>query len=234
MKRYWIGLAVAAVVVAVGVYLYAGRDQVVSSNVVVVQAPPAGATPAAPAQRPNANLPNAGYPFLDTSILKPPAGAKVAIWEFEDLECPACARAYPIVHAAAAQYKVPVVRHDYPWSFHVWSFDAAVTARYIQDKLSPELAEEFRKDVFAGQQLIASKDDLASFTTRWFQAHGKTLPFVMDPGGACKAEVEADRALGDRLGVHSTPCILVVTQNKWVQVSDPSKLDATIAAAVGG
>ena len=37
--------------------------------------------------------------FQDTSMLKPPAGAKVAIYEFDDLECPACAHALPIVHA---------------------------------------------------------------------------------------------------------------------------------------
>jgi protein-disulfide isomerase len=231
MKKYWIVLMVAAVVVAIAAYKYARRDQMVGEEVVVMQ-PGGGGTQAPASQTPKANLPNAGYPFLDTSILKPPAGAKVAIYEFEDLECPACARAYPIVHAAAAQYKIPVVRHDYPWFFHVWSFDAAVTARYIQDKISPQLADEFRRDVFANQTLIASKDDLGRFTTKWFQEHGKTMPFVIDPDGACKQEVEADHALGDRLGVHSTPCIFVVTQSKWVQVNDVSQLDRMVEAAI--
>jgi protein-disulfide isomerase len=64
------------------------------------------------------------------SALKPPAGAKVAIVEFDDLECPSCAHAVPIIEKAAAQYKIPVVHHDYPLTeIHVWSFDAAVTAR---------------------------------------------------------------------------------------------------------
>ncbi len=40
-------------------------------------------------------------------MVKPPAGARVAIYEFEDLECPACAHAYPIVHAAIDKYKIP-------------------------------------------------------------------------------------------------------------------------------
>jgi protein-disulfide isomerase len=224
------------VVVAVGAYEYAQRDRVVSSNTIVLRDQSDGsaaAAQAAPAQR-EKEQPNGGYPFKDTSVLKPPAGAKVAIYEFEDLECPACRNAYPIVHAAAAQYKIPVVRRDYPWSFHIWSFDAAVTARYIQDKLSPQLADDFRRDVFASQTTIASKDDLASFTTKWFQAHGQTLPFVMDPGGTCKQEVEADRALGDRVGVHSTPCIFVVTQSKWVAVpySEIGQLNRTIEAVL--
>ena len=46
------------------------------------------------------------------------------------------------------------------------------------------------------------------------------MPFVMDASGACKDEVKADRALGDRLGVRSTPCILVVSQTGFVQVMD--------------
>ena len=34
--------------------------------------------------------------FRDTTILRPPAGSKVAIIVFEDLGCPACARAHPL------------------------------------------------------------------------------------------------------------------------------------------
>src|ERR1700726_1120635 len=103
-------------------------------------------------------------PYRDTSMLRAPAGAPVAIYEFEDLECPACARAFPIVHAAIERYKIPLVRHDFPLKMHIWSFDAAVTARYLQDKVSPKIAEDFRRDVFANQMSIASKDDLESFT----------------------------------------------------------------------
>lgn len=101
--------------------------------------------------------PNSGNAFKDTSMLKPPAGAKVAIYKFEDLECPACAHAYPIVHAAADRYKIPIVRHDFPLKMHIWSRDAAITARYLQDKVSPQVAEEFRGSVFAAQTSIASK-----------------------------------------------------------------------------
>src|ERR1700710_2964330 len=71
--------------------------------------------------------PNTGNTFKDTSMLKPPAGARVAIIEFEDLECPACSHAFPIVHQAIARYKIPLVRYDFPLKMHIWSFDAAVT-----------------------------------------------------------------------------------------------------------
>jgi hypothetical protein len=124
------------------------------------------------------------------------------------------------------------VRRDYPWSFHIWSFDAAVTARYIQDKISPQLADDFRRDVFANQSRIASKDDLVTYTRAWFRSHGKTLPFVMDANGACRNEVESDRTLGDRLGVASTPCIIVVTQTGFVPVADIAQLGRIVDDAL--
>jgi protein-disulfide isomerase len=230
MKKYWIVLSLAIATIAIVAYNRTATNQPASD--VSVQTQPVAAPILQTPQSTTRSTLNAGYPFKDTSVLKPPAGAKVAIYEFEDMECPGCAAAFPIVHKAAAQYKIPLVRHDYPWSFHIWSFDAAVTARYLQDKLSPQLADDFRRDVFAGQNRIASKDDLARFTAMWFQSHNQTMPFVMDPSGACKAEVESDRALGDRVGVHSTPCIFVVTQTSWVPVADINQLDRLIVNAL--
>lgn len=172
--------------------------------------------------------PNSGNAFKDTSMLKPPAGAKVAIYKFEDLECPACAHAYPIVHSAAERYKIPIVRHDFPLKMHIWSRDAAITARYLQDKVSPQVAEEFRGAVFAAQTSIASKEDLANFTRRFFQSHKLNQPFVIDPSGLFAAEVNADYTLGERIGISQTPTIWVVSQKNWVQVTDVNQLYATI------
>jgi protein-disulfide isomerase len=180
-----------------------------------------------------ANSGNSGFPFKETSILKPPAGAKVALYEFEDMECPVCAGDAPAVRAAAAHYKIPFLRRDFPLTeIHIWSLDAAITARYLQDKVSPAVAEDFRRDVFASQFLIASKDDLGAFTRRWFQARKLSQPFVMDASGACRNEVKSDRALGDRLGVRGTPCLFVVTQTSWVQVTDIKLLYRTIDLAL--
>ena len=157
--------------------------------------------------------------FRDTSMLKPPAGQKVAIIEFFDLECPACRNAYPIVKQAAAQYHVPIVHYDFPLQMHVWSKDAAIFARYLQDKVNPTLADEYRADVFRQQPALASKDDLQQYTRRWMTQHGQTMPFVVDPSGKLAAEVHADYSLGERLNVTRTPTIVVATANKWQIVS---------------
>src|SRR5580704_14600930 len=70
----------------------------------------------------------------DTSMLKPPKGCKVAIIAFEDLECPQCAKAAPLLHEAAKKYNVPLVQYDFPLPMHNWSFEAAVNARFFDTK----------------------------------------------------------------------------------------------------
>jgi protein-disulfide isomerase len=171
--------------------------------------------------------------FKDTSMLRAPTGSRVALYTFEDLECPACAHAYPIVHAAVQKYKVPLLRHDFPLGpMHPWSFEAAVIARYIQDKISPQAAEEYRGAVFASQMSIATKEDLNAFSQKYFQQHGRVMPFVIDPNGLFAAEVRADHTLGERIGLTQTPTIFIVTQKGYTPVSDVTQLYAMLDTAI--
>ena len=173
-----------------------------------------------------------GDPFRDTAVLKLQPGQRAAIYEFEDLECPACAHAFPIVHAAVDRYKIPLIRHDFPLPQHTWSRRAAITARYLQDKVSPELAEQYRRDVFANQTSILSPDDLQNFTRGWFPKHNQQMPFVMDPSGRFAAEVQADETLGQRIGLIHTPTIFVLAPHGWTQVVDVSQLYSVIDQAL--
>lgn len=170
--------------------------------------------------------------FKDVQLMKLPAGAKVAVYAFEDLECPACAYASPIVQAACLKNGVPFVHRDFIWPFHSWSQNAAINARYREDKVSPKLAADYRRDVFAAQTRIASRDDLASFTRRWFQTHGQNMPFLIDPNGMFIKEVGADRAFGERIGVHATPAFFVVSEQGCVNVADPNRIDQILRAAL--
>jgi thiol-disulfide isomerase/thioredoxin len=177
--------------------------------------------------------------FRDTSILKPAAGSKVSVIVFEDLGCPLCARAHPIEIEAAQKYHIPLLRHDFPLAQHIWTFDGAVCARYLQDRVSPKLADQYRSAVFLSQSSIASKDDLQQFTRRWMQQHGQPMPFVMDPKGELAAEVQADYNLGRRLNVEYTPTLVVVTRDHYQVVcgtkdgpSDPGRLLTVVEAAV--
>ncbi|MGH9595352.1 MAG: DsbA family protein [Edaphobacter sp.] len=176
--------------------------------------------------------------FRNLALLQPPAGSKVAIVVFEDLGCPACAHAHPVEIEAARRANVPLLRYDFPIAGHVWTFQGAVYARYIQDKISPRLAEEFRSDVFAAQASIATKDDIERFTRLWLQRHNQSLPFVIDPDGSLAKAVKADYDLGIRINLTHTPTILVITKDQRQVVcgadstSDPSKTLPTVEAAL--
>jgi protein-disulfide isomerase len=175
--------------------------------------------------------PNQVSHFTNTSMLVPPAGAKVAVLEWEDLECPACAHAFPIVHTAVKQYNIPLIRRDFQIPGHIWSHEASIYARYLQDKVSMDLATDYRRQVFASQFRIASRDDLDKFTQAFFAAHGQKIPFVIDPTGQLQKEVDADKDLGLKLGLMETPTIVVVTPKGWIQVKDVSMLDQAIDQA---
>jgi protein-disulfide isomerase len=174
----------------------------------------------------------------DPAALKPPPGSHVAIVEFEDLECPDCARANPLLMEAADKYKIPWVRHDFPLPFHAWSFQAAVNARFFDTK-NKRMGDDYRNFIFASQPQIETLQDLTKFTQQFADVHKVALPFAVDPMGRLAAEVKADYALGQRVGIEHTPTIWVVTDGShgapFVEVVDRTKLfqliDAALAAA---
>ncbi len=163
---------------------------------------------------------------LDPTALKPPAGARVAIVEFDDLQCPACAAANPILMAAAAQYKIPWVRHDFLIPYHNWSRQAAINARWF-DMKSKQLGDDYRNQVFASQNSIYNPNSLAQWTQKFAQDHGVAMPFAVDPQGKLAGVVDADVALAQRTGIKSTPTIFIVTAGgkgaPFTQVLNPSQ-----------
>src|SRR5919201_2772565 len=79
----------------------------------------------------------------DSSALRPPKGAKVAVVVFEDLQCPRCASTAHLVEQAARTYHIPVIRHDFPLRQHNWSFEAAVRGRDF-DTILKKISNDFR------------------------------------------------------------------------------------------
>jgi protein-disulfide isomerase len=171
----------------------------------------------------------------DSSALHPPAGTKVAIIEFEDLECPDCARANPLLIQAAAKYNIPWVRHDFPLPMHNWSFQAAVNARFFDTK-SLKIGNDYRDYIFANQVSIETPDQLRDWTQKFAQAHGIAMPFAIDPMGKFASQVKSDYALGQKIGIEHTPTIWIVTNGKnappFVEVVDRSKLYQLIDQAL--
>jgi protein-disulfide isomerase len=166
----------------------------------------------------------------DGSSLKPPPGARVAIVVFEDLECPDCARAYPVIWDAARKYNIPVVLHDFPLQMHPWSFDAAVFARYFDTK-SEKLGDDFRGYIFQNQPQI-DKQNLRQWADKFASTNNSPIPFVLDPDGQFKNKIQADRQMGNQIGLQHTPTIFVVgnggAATPAVEVEDRTKLGQII------
>ena len=166
----------------------------------------------------------------DGSSLKPPAGARVAIVVFEDLECPDCSRAFPVLQEAGKKHNIPVVLRDYPLNMHPWSFDAAVFARYFDTK-SEKLGVDFRGYIFQNQPQI-TKQNLRQYVDKFANDNKSPLPFVVDPEGKLKDKIMADREEGNKIGLQHTPTIFVVgaggPATPAVEVEDRTQIDQII------
>ena len=172
----------------------------------------------------------------DASALKPPAGSRVAIVEFEDMECPVCGNENPLLRQAVNQYKIPWIRHDFLLPYHAWSLQAAVNARFFDAK-SKKLGDDYRDQVFANQPSITTLAVLRQFTENFANQYKVgPLPFAVDPQGTFTAQVKADQALGQRTGIDHTPTIWIVTSQSrgapFIEVLDPSKLYQIIDQAL--
>jgi len=162
--------------------------------------------------------------------LRPPKGARVAIVVFEDLQCPDCRRAQPLVEEASRTYKIPLVLHDFPLPFHTWSYQAAILARYFYTR-SKAMGNEFRDYMFSNQ-LELTPENLRSYAEKFATAHKVDLPFVVDPDGKLAALVNADKELGKSINLQHTPTLYVVSNKRsgkpFVEVVDRSQLYALI------
>ena len=174
-------------------------------------------------------------PVSNASALHPPAGARVAIVEFDDLQCPSCAAATPTLMQAANTYHIPWIRHDFLIPYHNWSRNAAINARWFDSK-SKALGDDYRNQIFANQPSIYNPESLRQFTEKFAQSHGVSIPFAIDPQGQFAAAVEADTNLGKSTGIKSTPTIFVVTAGSkgppYIEVTDRSRLFQIIDQAL--
>src|SRR5579863_4520894 len=174
----------------------------------------------------------AAEPNPNDPALRPPKGSQLALVVFEDLQCPQCRLSAPVIKQAGQTYKIPVIRHDFPLPMHNWSYQAAVIAHYF-DAQSKQLGIEYRDYIFEHQPEIYPAI-LRSVSEKFASDHKLALPFVVDPQGKFAAEVNAERDLGNRVGINHTPTIYVVSSKPGgkpvLEVSDKTQLFQSIDA----
>lgn len=167
----------------------------------------------------------------DGSMLKPPAGASVAIVVFEDMECPSCAQRAPLLEQAAKTYNVPLVIHDFPLRQHPWAFDASVYARFFEEKYGKAVGDEYRLYIYQYQPQV-TKDNLRSYSERFASDKKLELPFMLDPQGKLAAAIKADYDFGANVvHIQETPTTFVVTNKGSQHVADYAQLYAMVDQA---
>ncbi|WP_435333451.1 DsbA family protein [Haloarchaeobius sp. TZWWS8] len=165
------------------------------------------------------NLVNAtsdGNPSADTvaKLAVPTLGvadAPVTLASFSDYQCGHCSTYHvetvpQVYEKYIATGKVRYEQHDFPLPLNEWSWDVPLAARSVQATAGDEAFFEFSKGAFAAQKEM-SWETIRSLA-RKVGADPETV--VTDAKNATYYEtVEADRKLGESLGVEGTPTFFV-------------------------
>ena len=128
-------------------------------------------------------------------------------------------------------YKIPLLHHDFPLKMHIWSLDAAITARYMQDKISPRAAEDYRRAVFASQNSIASKEDLKTSRSSTSARMATRCPLSSTPPASLPARSRRTTRWRARRP-DPDPHHLRRHAEDWIQVTDVSQLYQAIDTAI--
>lgn len=145
--------------------------------------------------------------------------AKVTIVNFDDFECPFCARMHAILFPGllnAYGGKVKIIYKDYPLvEIHPWAMHAAVDANCLADQ-NNDAYWDFADYVHANGKAIGGKSPAEAFLNLDKTAIDQGEKHHLDAQKlkACvqksdESAVRASMAEGDKLGVDSTPTLFI-------------------------
>jgi len=135
------------------------------------------------------------------SLSRGPNDALVTIVAFSDFQCPFCSRVNPTIEQLIKDYpgKVRVQFRHYPLPFHT---DAPLASQAALEAGAQGKFWEMHDKLFANQRAI-KREDLDKYAGELGLDMGKFKASL--DSGKFKAQVEADTALGGKLGVRGTP-----------------------------
>lgn len=131
--------------------------------------------------------------------------APVTIVAFDDLQCPFCARAEPVLEQLRQQYgpnKVRLVYLHNPLPFHQQAYPAAVAAETVRALAGSEAFYRFIGLAFGNQRDLGDESYVA-----WAVSSGVDAQAFREALASQRAKVKVDRdmALAKQLGVTGTP-----------------------------
>ena len=146
------------------------------------------------------------------------ASAKVVIVNYDDFQCPFCARMHSEFPSLLQAYgnKIKVIYKDYPLvEIHPWAMHAAIDANCLGEQ-NGGAYWDFADYVHANGKTIAGKSQQEAFNNLDNAAGDQANKYHLDMSKvqACLKKqddtaVRASMAEGDKLGVDSTPTLFV-------------------------
>lgn len=143
---------------------------------------------------------------LGDSPERGPSDAWVTIVEFSDFQCPACGAAAPTIVQLLSRYPADlrlVYKHFPLTMIHPNARPAAIAAECAREQ---GRFWEMHDRLFANQRALTS-DDLKAYASAIGLDIAKWESCLSNPGPA--ARVDADEALGEKLGVRATPTFVI-------------------------
>ncbi len=159
---------------------------------------------------------------------KGPADAKVTMVEFSDFECPHCRQLHEYLPTIEQKFpQVRIVFKNFPIeNLHPWAMTAAIAGHcaYVS---SPAAFWKMESTIFDQQDLISAEnayDKLMDAAVAAGLQRDSFRACLADP--ASKDAVAADVALGQKLGINSTPTIFI--DGRQVVGGDPASVEQII------
>ncbi|MGH9474719.1 MAG: DsbA family protein [Terriglobales bacterium] len=173
----------------------------------------------------------APHPTADADPVVGNVHSKLRVIVYQDLECPDCARWHQVFNShIIPQFgrQVAFEFRDFPLPQHLWSFNAAVLARFF-DTHSLKLGMAWRDYCFTHQDAL-TPDNLMDTAARWAHTSGITRAQLASAFSNAElfARVQADQRRGIQDNVQHTPTVLF----EGVEASTPQQLELRLAQAL--
>ena len=148
---------------------------------------------------------------LSSAPSRGPAGAKVVVVEYGDLQCPSCRRLNDVIRGLLPDYpQVRFVFREFSLAqIHVWAMTAALAGRCIYHR-NPAAFWTYADYIFDHQDRINADTIWDTVVAQGVAAGYDQASFkacMVDP--AMKEEIEKSVAEGQRLKVANTPTVFV-------------------------
>jgi protein-disulfide isomerase len=186
--------------------------------------------------------PGAGLPIANRPIRGNPS-AKVTIVNFDDLECPYCARMHAeFFPQTLDRYKgqVRIIYLDYPLTeLHPWAMHAAVDANCLAEE-NPTAYWNLVDYLHTHGEDVSGPDHdpakSAAMLDKLTRQEGVRENVDATKLNACitkqdDSEIRAEMKVGDKLGINATPTFYV-NGDRWSGALPPADLDRMIDRAL--